>query len=84
MKEDGRANPVDVTMSLAKGARMRGVRFFENTPVADVITKNGRATVRTPGRTAEKRKKSRSLFFSPHAAFSHTPLLLLIFFPSIE
>ena len=26
VKEDGRVNPVDVTMALAKGARMRGVR----------------------------------------------------------
>ena len=27
--DDGRANPVDVTMSLAKGARQRGVRIIE-------------------------------------------------------
>lgn len=31
--EQGRANPVDVTMSLAKGARMNGVRIFEETEV---------------------------------------------------
>ncbi|RME87937.1 MAG: FAD-dependent oxidoreductase [Anaerolineae bacterium] len=30
---DGRVNPIDVTMSLAKGARMRGVQIFEHTPV---------------------------------------------------
>jgi heterotetrameric sarcosine oxidase gamma subunit len=30
---DGRVNPVDVTMSLAKGARMRGVRIIEGLPV---------------------------------------------------
>ena len=46
--EDGRANPVDVTMSLAKGARMGGARIFENTAVTEIIAKNGTATgVRT-------------------------------------
>jgi len=30
---DGRINPVDVTMALAKGARNRGVKIFEDTPV---------------------------------------------------
>src|SRR5436189_2592800 len=29
VKEDGRVNPVDVTMALAKGARTRGVKIFE-------------------------------------------------------
>jgi heterotetrameric sarcosine oxidase gamma subunit len=42
--EDGRANPVDVTMSLAKGARMGGVRIFENTPVTGINRKGGRVT----------------------------------------
>ncbi|HEY3008184.1 MAG TPA: FAD-dependent oxidoreductase [Micromonosporaceae bacterium] len=47
--EDGRANPVDVTMSLAKGARMRGVRVLEGVPVTGVITAGGTVTgVRTP------------------------------------
>ena len=32
--EDGRANPVDATMSLAKGARDMGVKIFENVEVA--------------------------------------------------
>jgi 4-methylaminobutanoate oxidase (formaldehyde-forming) len=41
VKEDGRANPVDCTMSMAKGARMRGARFFENARVDRVLTKNG-------------------------------------------
>lgn len=46
--EDGRVNPVDVTMSLAKGARMGGARIFENTAVTEIIAKNGTATgVRT-------------------------------------
>ena len=42
--EDGRANPVDVTMSLAKGARMGGARIFEGKRVAEILAKNGTAT----------------------------------------
>ena len=38
---DGRANPVDVTMALAKGARMRGVQIFEETQVVG-LKKDGR------------------------------------------
>jgi 4-methylaminobutanoate oxidase (formaldehyde-forming) len=47
-EHDGRINPVDVTMALAKGARMRGVRIFQNTPVRGVLTRGGTVTgVRT-------------------------------------
>jgi heterotetrameric sarcosine oxidase gamma subunit len=47
--EDGRANPVDVTMSLAKGARMRGVKIIEGVPATGFLTKNNTVTgVRTP------------------------------------
>jgi len=42
--EDGRANPVDVTMSLAKGARMGGAQFFEGVTVTEIIAKNGTAS----------------------------------------
>ncbi len=35
---DGRVNPVDVTMSLAKGARQLGVRIIEGARVTDVVT----------------------------------------------
>jgi len=46
--EDGRANPVDVTMSLAKGARMGGARIFEGVTVTEILSQNGSATgVRT-------------------------------------
>jgi glycine cleavage system aminomethyltransferase T/glycine/D-amino acid oxidase-like deaminating enzyme len=46
--DDGRINPVDLTMALAKGARMRGVRVLENTPVRGVLAHKGRVTgVRT-------------------------------------
>jgi glycine cleavage system aminomethyltransferase T/glycine/D-amino acid oxidase-like deaminating enzyme len=47
--EDGRANPVDVTMALAKGARAQGARIIENTPATGLIQKgNAVAGVRTP------------------------------------
>jgi glycine cleavage system aminomethyltransferase T/glycine/D-amino acid oxidase-like deaminating enzyme len=47
-ENDGRINPVDVTMALAKGARMKGVKIFQNTPVTGVLTRNGSVTgVRT-------------------------------------
>jgi len=45
---DGRINPVDVTMALAKGARNRGVRIIQNTPVRGVLSQRGTVTgVRT-------------------------------------
>jgi 4-methylaminobutanoate oxidase (formaldehyde-forming) len=44
--DDGRANPVDVTMALAKGARMRGVRIVERAPVVSVVTRKGPGGVR--------------------------------------
>lgn len=40
---DGRVNPTDVTQALAKGARMRGVKIFEDTKVTAVRTHRGRA-----------------------------------------
>ena len=45
---DGKANPTDLTMSLAKGARNRGVKVVEDIEVTGVLTDNGRVTgVRT-------------------------------------
>jgi 4-methylaminobutanoate oxidase (formaldehyde-forming) len=45
---DGKANPADLTMSLAKGARNRGVKIVEDIEVTGVLTENGRVTgVRT-------------------------------------
>jgi len=41
--DDGRANPVDVTMSLAKGARDMGVRIFEDVEVVSIQKKGGYA-----------------------------------------
>lgn len=45
---DGKANPTDLTLALAKGARLRGARVIERTRVTAVTTENGRVTgVRT-------------------------------------
>ncbi len=41
---DGRANPVDATMAMAAGARAKGVRFFEGTPVSDFVMSGTRVT----------------------------------------
>lgn len=41
---DGRVNPVDLTMSLAKGARALGVRVIEGVSVTDVLTTGGAVT----------------------------------------
>jgi glycine cleavage system aminomethyltransferase T/glycine/D-amino acid oxidase-like deaminating enzyme len=40
---DGQVNPADVTMAYAKGARMRGARILEHTPVVQILVENGRA-----------------------------------------
>ncbi len=40
--DEGRANPVDVTMSMAKGARQKGARIFEDTEVTDFVIERGR------------------------------------------
>jgi glycine cleavage system aminomethyltransferase T/glycine/D-amino acid oxidase-like deaminating enzyme len=48
VKDDGVVNPVDVTMALAKGARMQGATILEETPALGILKKNGRVTgVRT-------------------------------------
>ena len=45
---DGKANPADLTMSLAKGARNRGVKIIENIEVTGILAENGCVTgVRT-------------------------------------
>jgi 4-methylaminobutanoate oxidase (formaldehyde-forming) len=49
VKEDGRVNPVDVTMSMAKGARMKGVTIVEGVPATEILHKRGAVRgVRTP------------------------------------
>jgi glycine cleavage system aminomethyltransferase T/glycine/D-amino acid oxidase-like deaminating enzyme len=42
--EDGRVNPVDVTMALAKGAKMGGARILEETRVTGIKREKGRVT----------------------------------------
>ncbi|UCD99737.1 MAG: FAD-binding oxidoreductase, partial [Chloroflexota bacterium] len=41
---DGRANPIDVTMALAKGARQGGVQIFEETKVIGITRRDGSVT----------------------------------------
>ena len=58
---DGQANPSDVTMALAKGARMSGVRIVENSPVLGINTRDGRdrralQPVRSPARSSSVRR----------------------------
>jgi 4-methylaminobutanoate oxidase (formaldehyde-forming) len=49
VKEDGRANPVDVTRALARGARQQGVTIREGVPVTGFLTARGAVTgVQTP------------------------------------
>lgn len=45
---EGRTNPVDTTMALARGARNRGARILEATHAREILAKEGRAVgVRT-------------------------------------
>ena len=54
---DGQANPSDITQSLARGARMSGVKILEDTPVTRVIIEDGRVKgVETPDGTIECEK----------------------------
>lgn len=46
---DGQANPADITQALAKGARAKGAKLVEHTPVAEILTEKGKIIgVRTP------------------------------------
>ncbi len=44
LPSDGQANPTDVTMALAKGARSGGAQFFEDTKVTAINHSDGRIT----------------------------------------
>jgi len=44
LEKDGRVNPVDGTLALAKGARLKGVKIVEGVSVTGVTTRNRRAT----------------------------------------
>ena len=41
---DGKANPTDLTMALAKGARQRGARVFEHVRVLDVLARHDKVS----------------------------------------
>ena len=41
---DGRINPIDVTMALAKGAKNGGIRIYEDTAVTGIKTKQNQIT----------------------------------------
>jgi len=43
LPRDGQTNPVDTTQALAKGARHRGARIFENVRVIDIVIEGGHA-----------------------------------------
>jgi glycine cleavage system T protein len=43
LPKDGRTNPIDTTQALAKGAKSRGAKIFENTKVDRIIVENGKA-----------------------------------------
>ena len=54
VKDDGRADPVGVTMALAKGARAKGVRILEGVPCIGVTKSRGAVTgVVTPEGTIQ-------------------------------
>lgn len=44
LKQDGRVNPVDVTMALAKGAKQKGIRMVEGVSATGVTVDRGRVT----------------------------------------
>jgi 4-methylaminobutanoate oxidase (formaldehyde-forming) len=52
---DGKVNPTDVTQSLAKGARQRGVRILERVRVLGVETSEGPATGSAGGTPGTRR-----------------------------
>ncbi len=43
LPNDGQTNPIDTTQALAKGARNRGVKIFENVKVDKIVVEDGRA-----------------------------------------
>jgi 4-methylaminobutanoate oxidase (formaldehyde-forming) len=48
LPKEGQTNPIDTTQALARGARRRGARIFENIKVAEIVVEGARAVgVRT-------------------------------------
>ncbi|MDH3380397.1 MAG: FAD-dependent oxidoreductase, partial [Gammaproteobacteria bacterium] len=44
LPKDGQINPIDVTQALAKGARLKGARIYENTKITSIQSSAGRVT----------------------------------------
>ena len=56
---DGKANPADLTLSLAKGARQRGVTIAEGVEVTGVLSEGGRVTgARRANSTSTRRSRT--------------------------
>jgi 4-methylaminobutanoate oxidase (formaldehyde-forming) len=55
---DGKANPTDLTQSLARGARMRGARIFEAARVNGLIVEGGRVAACATAPTAAKARSA--------------------------
>ena len=54
MPGDGAADPSGVTHMLAKAARLEGAKIFENSPVEEILTKNGKiSAVKVNGQEIE-------------------------------
>ncbi len=54
MPGDGAADPSGVTHMLAKAARLEGAKIFENSPVDEILTKNGKiSAVKVNGQKIE-------------------------------
>src|SRR5437762_13050877 len=47
LPRDGRTNPIDTTLALAKGARQGGATILESTPVTGIVVKDGRVAAVT-------------------------------------
>lgn len=43
LPKDGQTNPIDTTQAMAKGAKMRGAKIFEQTKVERILVEGGRA-----------------------------------------
>jgi 4-methylaminobutanoate oxidase (formaldehyde-forming) len=52
VKEDGRVNPVDVTMAMAKGARMQGVKILEEVSAWSAATRVDTSEARAEAKLA--------------------------------
>jgi len=46
--KDGKADPANVAMALAKGAKNNGVKIFEDVKVTGILKKDGRLVVFKP------------------------------------